>query len=180
MALKVGDIVSFLDDVGEGVVVEILDVHRVKVLVDGFEQTFNNTEIIRIDPEEREDFSKRVSGDIFSGSFDEPDEPDPPKKSVPKQKTRLPNEINLHMEDLRDEYSDLSAGEKLQLQLRYFNEKLEEAIRLKKKSLIVVHGVGKGTLRAEVRLILDDYPNITYCDASYDTYGYGATEVIID
>ena len=172
--------VSFLDDVGEGEVVEILDDYRVKVLVDGFEQTFNNTEIIRIDPEEREAFSKRVSGDVFSGSFDEPDEPDLPKKSVPKQKTRLPNEINLHMVDLRDEYSDLSAGEKLQLQLRYFNEKLEEAIRLKKKSLIVIHGVGKGTLRAEVRRLLDDYPHITYCDASYDTYGYGATEVIID
>jgi len=179
MALKVGDIVSFLDEVGEGKVVDILDEFKVSVLVDGFERTYNNTELIRIDPAEREDFYKRVTGEIFSGLIDEPEEPDFPKKSVPKQKTRLPNEINLHMEDLRDEYSDLSAGEKLQLQLRYFSEKLEEAIRLKKDNLIVIHGVGKGTLRAEVRLILDDYPNITYCDASYDTYGYGATEVII-
>jgi hypothetical protein len=177
--LKIGDRVSFLDDVGEGEVVEIVDSYQVKVLVDGFERLYNNTELIRIDPTEREAFSKRVSGDIFSGSFDEPDKPDFPKKSVPKQKTRLPNEINLHMEDMQVEYSDLSAGEKLQLQLRYFNEKLEEAIRLKMKRLIVIHGVGKGTLRAEVRLILDDYPNITYCDASYNIYGYGATEVMI-
>ena len=31
MALKVGDMVSFLDDVGEGEVVEILDDHQVKI-----------------------------------------------------------------------------------------------------------------------------------------------------
>ncbi|MBL4755501.1 MAG: Smr/MutS family protein, partial [Flavobacteriales bacterium] len=62
----------------------------------------------------------------------------------------------------------------------YFSGKLEEAIRKKRKNLIVIHGVGKGTLRAEVRKLLDDYPQITYCDASYATYGYGATEVIIE
>jgi dsDNA-specific endonuclease/ATPase MutS2 len=179
MALKVGDKISFLDEVGEGKVVAILDELRVTVLVDGFERTYNNTELIRIDPAEREDFYKRVTGETFSGSIDDMEEVPLRKKNVPKRKTRLPNEINLHMEDMQVEYSTLSTGEKLQLQLRYFNEKLEEAIRLKKKSLIVIHGVGKGTLRAEVRLILDDYPNITYCDASYDTYGYGATEVII-
>ena len=179
MALKVGDTVGFLDDVGEGEVVEIIDDHNVKVLVDGFERPFNNAALIRVDPQERDDFIKRMSGELFSDSFEETEEPTVPKKSIPKQRKLLPNEINLHMQDLREEYSDMSAGEKLQMQLRYFSQKLEEAIRLKKKNLIVIHGVGKGTLRTEVRYILDDYPNITYCDASYDIYGYGATEVII-
>ncbi|PCH95233.1 MAG: hypothetical protein COB84_06470 [Rhodobacteraceae bacterium] len=57
---------------------------------------------------------------------------------------------------------------------------MEDAISKKQKNLIVIHGVGKGTLRAAVRKILDDYPHITYCDASYSTYGYGATEVIFE
>jgi hypothetical protein len=178
MALKVGDKISFLDEVGEGKVVAILDELRVTVLVDGFERTYNNTELIRIDPAEREDFYKRVTGEKFSGLTAEVDEP-PASKNTSKRKAQSPNEINLHMEELGVEYTGSTPGEKLQIQLRYFNKKLEETIRLKKKSLIVIHGVGKGTLRAEVRLILDDYPNITYCDASYDTYGYGATEVII-
>ena len=180
MKLKKGDTVSFLDDVGEGEVLEIIDEFRVSVLVDGFERMFNTVELIRIDPEERADFAKRVSGESATFSIDEAEEPVRPQKQVPKFQERPSNEINLHMEDLRAEYAHLSAGEKLNIQLRYFSEKLEEAIRKKRKNLIVIHGVGKGTLRAEVRKILDDYPYISYCDASYDTYGYGATEVIFE
>ena len=179
MKLQVGDIVSFLDDVGEGEVVAIIDEYRVSVLVDGFERPFTSKELILMDPNQGEAFAKQVANELFSPSSKE-DAPTVRKKEGPKPKARPSNEINLHMQDLREEYADMSAGEKLNMQLRYFSEKLEEAIRMKRKNLIVIHGVGKGTLRAAVRDLLDDYPHITYCDASYDTYGYGATEVIIE
>ena len=180
MKLEKGDIVSFLDDVGEGEVLEIIDEFSVVVLVDGFERIFNVAELILIDPEQRADFAKRVTGESATYSIGEAEDTTISKNPVPKLKQRPSNEINLHMEDLREEYTHLSAGEKLNIQLRYFSGKLEEAIRKKRKNLIVIHGVGKGTLRAEVRKLLDDYPQITYCDASYATYGYGATEVIIE
>ena len=179
MNLKIGDKVSFLDDVGEGEVVGIIDDMHVVVLVDGFERPFKESELIRIDAKEREELARSVSKESYSPSFKEEREPHIRKTEASISKVRSSNEINLHMEDLREEYSDMSAGEKLNMQLNYFTKKLEEAIRLKKRNLIVIHGIGKGTLRAEVRKLLDDYPHITYCDGSYDTYGYGATEVII-
>lgn len=179
MKLEVGDKVSFKSEVGEGEVVSIPDATQVIVMVDGFEQTYLQTEVIRIDQEEREAFTKIVDRmEIIPGDRGN-EEKNISKKNIQKSERGSSHEINLHMEDLRDEYSGMSAGEKLQMQLRYFSKKLEEAIAKRQKTLIVIHGVGKGTLRAEVRLILDDYPNLTYSDASYDIYGYGATEVFL-
>ncbi|MBL4656581.1 MAG: hypothetical protein JKX73_01165 [Flavobacteriales bacterium] len=179
MKLEVGNKVSFLSEVGEGEVVSIPDETTVIVMVDGFEQTYDQKDVILIDPKEREEFTKQVNRLDFTPSVSEPQEEYVSKKNPRKSDLRPSHEINLHMEDLRDEYADLGAGEKLQMQLRYFSEKLEEAIAKRQKNLIVIHGVGKGTLRAEVRLILDDYSGLTYSDASYEIYGYGATEVFI-
>lgn len=179
MKLKVGDKVSFFNEVGEGEVVSFPDDLQVIVLVDGFEQTYKQTEVLRIDPEERAEFTRQLDKLDFTPTVGEPQEEYRSKKNIRKSDVLPSNEINLHMQDLRDEYSDMSTGEKLQAQLRYFSGKLEEAIAKRMKNLIVIHGVGKGTLRTEVRLILDDYPNITYSDASYEIYGYGATEVFI-
>lgn len=156
------------------------DDSSVLVLVDGFEQTYRKTEVIRIDPVEREEFARNVDRLNFTPTDRKKQGDHTSRKNLLKTNVRPSNVVDLHMEELRNEYSDMTSGEKLEAQLRYFSGKLEEAIRLRKKNLIVIHGVGKGRLRDEVRLILDDYPNITYSDASYETYGYGATEVFIE
>ena len=62
MDLEIGDKVSFKSEVGEGEVVSIPDSTDVIVMVDGFEQTYLQTEVILIDQQEREAFTKSVDG----------------------------------------------------------------------------------------------------------------------
>ena len=46
------------------------------------------------------------------------------------------------------------------------------------RKIVVIHGVGEGVLRHEIRKELDIYhPYFEYYDASYDQFGYGATEI---
>jgi dsDNA-specific endonuclease/ATPase MutS2 len=66
----------------------------------------------------------------------------------------------------------------VQVQLRHFTKALDKAISGHYKKLIVIHGVGNGRLKQEVRAILES-EHMRFHDASYARYGFGATEVII-
>ncbi|MFN3343712.1 MAG: Smr/MutS family protein, partial [Flavobacteriales bacterium] len=65
----------------------------------------------------------------------------------------------------------------LRMQLQAFKRKMEEAQRKRVQKLIVIHGVGEGVLRSEIRTALRQYENIEVLDADYTKYGRGATEV---
>ena len=45
--------------------------------------------------------------------------------------------------------------------------------------IVFIHGVGKGRLREEIHAVLKTYKGITFRAASYEKYGWGATEVLI-
>ena len=88
-------------------------------------------------------------------------------------------EVDLHLHELVEDETRLSDEEKLSYQLAYFERALEAAIRDGKRKLIVIHGVGEGVLREEVRRILQYYDTVQFHDADPRRYGSGATEVII-
>lgn len=88
-------------------------------------------------------------------------------------------EIDLHIEEISDNFSGMSNAEIVQLQLRHFTRELDNAISLHLKKLIVIHGVGTGRLKQEVLRVLESYPKLKVRDASYAKYGFGATEIII-
>lgn len=91
-----------------------------------------------------------------------------------------PREIDLHIHELVDDERGLSDSDKLELQLVHFQKKLNEAINNKEKKIVFIHGTGNGRLKHEIRRIIDgDYPNVTYQDASFQEYGFGATLVLI-
>ncbi len=89
-------------------------------------------------------------------------------------------EINLHIEELLDSYKGMSNAEIIQVQLKHFQTALDSAISEHYRKLIVIHGVGNGRLKQEVRKILSHYKNIQCYDASYSKYGFGASEVSIN
>ncbi len=89
-------------------------------------------------------------------------------------------EIDIHIEELLENYSNLSNGEILKIQLNHFQSALDNAIYERYRKLIVIHGVGKLLLKQEVRKILSTYNNVKVYDASYAKYGFGATEIIIN
>lgn len=89
-------------------------------------------------------------------------------------------EVDLHIEELVENHSGMLPGEIIQIQLARFETALETAQKSKVKKLVLIHGVGNGKLKLEVRKTLDTkYPRFKYQDASFAEYGFGATLVFL-
>lgn len=88
-------------------------------------------------------------------------------------------EVDLHIEALVDDPSEVDSVQMLTIQTSTFNKYLEEAIRIKLQKIIFIHGVGIGRLKSEIIKILAQYPSLHYFDAPMSKYGSGATEVWI-
>jgi dsDNA-specific endonuclease/ATPase MutS2 len=87
-------------------------------------------------------------------------------------------EIDLHIEALRDEISGLEDDEILQIQLSHFEESLDRAVISGLNQITFIHGIGNGTLRNKIHKKLSQYPHIKYFeDAMKEKFGYGATKV---
>jgi len=86
----------------------------------------------------------------------------------------------LHIEELIDSHRGMTNTQILAVQMTNFQRELNVAIRNRLRKVIVIHGVGEGVLRAEIRKELHcHYPQFEHHDASYSKYGYGATEIIL-
>jgi len=103
---------------------------------------------------------------------------DTPKKSK-RHNSGNEMEIDIHIEELMEDYNHLSNSEIIKVQLKHFQNALDTAITEHYRRLIVIHGVGKLRLKQEVRNLLSAYDNVQVYDASYAKYGFGATEIII-
>lgn len=104
----------------------------------------------------------------------------PVKTSVAKQKIKdLTREIDLHIEELVDSYKNLTNAQILNIQTERFEREMEYCLSNGIKKLIAIHGVGNGKLKQEILSILKSIDGVSYYDASYKHYGYGATEILI-
>lgn len=88
-------------------------------------------------------------------------------------------EVDLHIEALVDDPSEVDSVQMLTIQTSTFNKYLEEAIRVKLQKITFIHGVGIGRLKTEIIKILQLYPSLHYFDAPMSKYGSGATEIWI-
>lgn len=88
--------------------------------------------------------------------------------------------VDLHVNALLDTTAGMSAGDILNHQVSVFRRTLAEYASKKGQRIIFIHGKGEGVLR---RALINDlcyrYKNYTYQDASFQEYGYGATQVTI-
>ena len=138
-------------------------------------------------------FDEKAMIVLLSGNKNEAEIPDPmeikeamlmpkaadrPSKPV-KQASTL-EEIDLHIEELIDNHTNLTSGEILEIQLARFTTVLDGALKHKSGNVVFIHGVGNGKLKLELRKLLDTkYKHVRYQDASFKEYGYGATLVLI-
>lgn len=101
------------------------------------------------------------------------------KPSVEKKTIEIPKkEIDLHIEKLRDDFQFLSNTEMLKTQLEVFKKSIDAAIVHKLHSIILIHGIGNGTLKHEIHKALSKHQQVkTFMDARKEKFGYGATEV---
>ncbi len=104
----------------------------------------------------------------------------PEKQPVKQPAAKSIEEVDLHIQHLVDNHANMSNAEILEVQLSRFRTALESAIQHKTRRIVFIHGVGNGKLKHELRRILDrEYGNITYQDASFKEYGFGATMVLV-
>ena len=88
--------------------------------------------------------------------------------------------MDLHMHELVDNQRGMSNSEMLAIQMEHFERMMKRAEQTRNNRVVFIHGVGEGVLRNEIRKAIEEYyPNCECHDASYQDYGYGATEVII-
>jgi hypothetical protein len=88
-------------------------------------------------------------------------------------------EVDLHIEELLETTAGLDPESILKIQLDHFSRCLESAISNQYRKVIFIHGVGNGTLKSELKMILDRYEGVTHSLASMAKYGVGAIEVQI-
>lgn len=88
--------------------------------------------------------------------------------------------VDLHADSLLDTTKGMSSTDILNYQMDKFRETLAKYKNKKQQRIVFIHGKGEGVLR---RAIVNDlqyrYKNYTYQDASFQEYGYGATQVTI-
>lgn len=185
MDFRIGDKVAFLNEKGGGIVTKTINKKRVEVTTeDGFAFPFETSGLVMIEAAPREPEPEPVKEveekiDVTKLFNQKLHHSDKPKKSKPHAQNNglLEMEINLHIEELLDNYSGMSNAQIVQVQLRHFQKALDKAITGRYRKLIVIHGVGNGRLKQEVRAILDA-EELRYFDGSYAKYGWGATEVV--
>ncbi len=89
------------------------------------------------------------------------------------------NEVDLHIEKLRNDYQFLNSSEILDIQLAHFHKILDSAIVHQLPEMIFIHGAGNGTLRDQIQKALGKHQKVqTFMDARKEKFGYGATKVI--
>ncbi len=184
-----GDRVSLLDEVGGGVVLRLVGRDRAVVrTTDGFELEYPIKSLVR-----RADDHTYVVSDHHAKLVASNDrmyeriDRDKGKGASVANGGKAPKvvedpsvmEIDLHLEKLVENEREFSDGEKLRFQLDYFERMLNTAIRERKRRLVVIHGVGEGVLREEVRKALQFYEGCRFDDADPRRYGHGATAIDI-
>ncbi len=88
-------------------------------------------------------------------------------------------ELDLHIENLSEDYRKMSNAEIVRLQLSRFDSYIQNAIRLGVPRVFIIHGVGKGRLKDEIASKLFKNPDVkTFKNEFHPRYGWGATEVI--
>lgn len=88
--------------------------------------------------------------------------------------------INLHADQLLDTTAGMGSADILEYQLDVFRKTLDQYKDNKGQKLIFIHGKGEGVLRhALIHELNYRYKKYPYQDASFQEYGYGATQVTI-
>ncbi|MEK9619939.1 MAG: Smr/MutS family protein [Flavobacteriales bacterium] len=185
MNFKIGDKVRFLNSDGHGIITKILDLERVELENNyGFLEKYKISELV---PERKQEdyqtenlaFDQEIKSKLNSEKTNN-------KNFDLKRKFRHLESygskervvLDLHIENLIDSHNGMSNSAILKIQMSHFKSFLNKSIDKKQRKIVVIHGVGEGVLRHEIRKELDIYhPYFEYYDASYDDFGYGATEI---
>ncbi len=88
--------------------------------------------------------------------------------------------VDLHIDELLETTAGMSSADILNYQMEVFRKTMKDNLHNKGQKIIFIHGKGEGVLRqAIVHELNYRFKRCSYQDASFQEYGYGATQVTI-
>ena len=98
----------------------------------------------------------------------------------PKDDKDAPIVVDLHINALLDSTAGMTNSDILNYQLEKMRNTIFEYKNQKGRKIVFIHGKGEGVLRqAVIHELRYRFKNMPYQDASFQEYGYGATQVTI-
>ena len=167
MKFKVGDIIVFKHEKQCGTILKIVNGKLIVKNSDGFEEIVSSNDIILYD----ENTDKVTAYGI---DFDIKDDQIKKRKTKKNQRFSKVLKIDLHIELIIDYYKELENHEIVNIQLKKCENAIRKAMNTRIEKIIIVHGIGVGTLKKEVHQLLDQY-NFRY----YTSQDGGSTEVML-
>lgn len=177
MEFKVGEKVTFMSEAGNAIIQSFKDENTAIILDDtGFDRDYPIAELVKIQ-------SENYSGGGYADKDNIEYTPEI-KHVVREQRLDFDTtdkqqvwEIDLHMHEIVDDERGMDASSKLSKQVREFKAFYKNARKNHIRKIVVIHGVGLGVLKEEVRNYLDSQEFLEYFDADFKEYGKGATAV---
>ncbi|MFT5581847.1 MAG: hypothetical protein ACI9XP_000615 [Lentimonas sp.] len=163
MDFKVGDRVRFLDEEGWAIVLKVNAKEALVKDSDGFERTCPLIELVKHRDIKTDHISIKAI-DLGNRSINR------------RGNSSLPI-IDLHIENLVDSHRDMSNHEIVTKQLQKFSSFLVSTKTKKENRIIVIHGVGEGVLKREIKEIILGMPGAEMYDADYLQFGRGASVI---
>ena len=168
MQFKLGDKVLFKTENLKGEILKINSVYKVIVQTeDGFEVLASVKDLVKVEA----NTDKAIA---YGNYFHKKDNYNSSSNSFKRDKSTSILKIDLHIEILNINYKYLDNFEIVQIQLNECHLRIEKALNSNYQKLIIVHGVGAGTLKNEVHRLLRNY-NLRF----YLSKDAGATEVML-
>ncbi len=123
--------------------------------------------------------SRKLKGELYHTESPSKMSRTPQDNKSEKKKDNL-LVVDLHSSALLETTAGMQAVDILHYQLDYFKKIMDENLNRKELKIVFIHGKGEGVLRhALIHELNYRYKHCTYQDASFQEYGYGATQVTI-
>ena len=168
MEFKVGDKVLFKKEMQSGIIININSLYKVVVKTeDGFEVLASVKDLVMVEV-------NTDKSSAYGNYFHQKDNDNKSSNSFKRDKSSTILKIDLHIELLSGSYQYLDNFEIVQIQLNECHLRIEKALNSNYQKLIIVHGIGTGSLKAEVHKLLRNY-NLRF----YLSKDAGATEVML-
>lgn len=176
--MKIGDKVSVIDEVVNGVITRVEGKVITIMTEDDFELQYSEKELIIRENLISEDM---LNFDRISREIGEKEEKKPKKAQKVKSRERNlpPMEVDLHIHQLVKNHKQMSNYDMLTLQLDTAKRQLDFAISKRIQRIVFIHGLGEGILRAELDFLFNRYDSLKFYDADFQKYGRGAVEVYV-
>lgn len=171
MQFKIGDKVRFLDQAGEGKVIGIVDAQTITVEDEtGFDYPYAISQLVAVQ-------DRSLEHQAYNSKPIQKEEKEEAKVYKAFTDDSI-NHIDIHAQRLISNPEAYSIEYILDVQLNAVKAALRKSIQKKERSLVIIHGEGKGALKSKVRKAVSLYTEVKEVqDGSYEKFGKGATEV---